>query len=95
MKRSNSAIYHPISMKFETLTDKNMLSLKNAKPEVSRHFRRWPTPPSLKSTQRSTSAIIHPILMKIGTQTRKNMLSPKSAKAEVSRHFPKWPTPPS
>jgi hypothetical protein len=92
---SNSAIYHPILMKFGTQTKKNILSPKNAKPEVSRQFPRWPTPPSLNYLELLYLAIYHPILMKLDTQTKKNVVNLKNAKPVVSRHNQSWPTPPS
>ena len=60
-------------MKFGTQTKKNMLSTRNAKPEVCRHFQNWLLPPSWKSLQCCKSAIYHPITKKFGTQTKKNM----------------------
>jgi hypothetical protein len=93
IKESLPANYSPISMKFGTQTKINMLGLKNAKPEVYRHFQRWP-PPSLKSVKCCESAIYRPILMKFGTQTKKNIQSSKNAKPVVCRHFQRWPPPP-
>ena len=68
-----------------------MLSPKIAKPEVCRHFTRWPTSPSWKSLKCYNSAVYHPILMKFGKQAKKNMQNPRNAKPEVCRHFPRWP----
>jgi hypothetical protein len=82
-------------MKIDSHTEKHMLSSKNAKAGLYRHFPRWPPPPSTKSFDSCKKGEYDPILMKFGTQTEKHMLSSKNAKAGVYRHFPRWLPPPS
>jgi hypothetical protein len=73
-------------MKFGTQTKENMLSPKNAKPGVCRHFSRW-LPSSRNLLDCSYLAIYHLILMKFGTQTRWTMLNQKTQNRKRSAIF--------
>jgi hypothetical protein len=80
--------------KFGTQPKKSMLNSKNTKPEVSRHFPRWPSPPFRKMLEFWYSAIYHAIWLKIATQPKKVMLNLKNTKPEVGCHISRWPPPP-
>jgi hypothetical protein len=82
-------------MKFGRDTEKHMLSFKNAKAGLSRHFPRWPPPITRKSFDSCKGGTYDPILMTFGEPIKKHMMSTKNAKAGVNRHFPRWPPPPS
>jgi hypothetical protein len=73
--------YHPILMKFDTQTKKNMLSSKVTKAEMIDRFQ-----DGRRHVGNSSACYkmgnYHPISMKIGTQTKKNILSSKVTKAE-------------
>jgi hypothetical protein len=75
--------YHPILMKFDTQTKKNMLSSKVTKAEVTDRFQDGRRRHVGNSSACYKIGNYHRTLMKIGTQTKQNMLSSKVIKAEA------------
>jgi uncharacterized protein with von Willebrand factor type A (vWA) domain len=77
------SIYHPISLKIGTQTNESMLSLKNAKAEVTYRFQNGRRRLVGISSACYEMGNYHPISMKIGTRTKKNMLTSKVTTAEA------------
>jgi hypothetical protein len=75
--------YHPILMKFDTQTKKNMLSSKVTKAEMIDRFQDGRRRHVGNSSACYKMGNYHRTLMKIGTQTKQNMLSSKVIKAEA------------
>jgi hypothetical protein len=73
--------YHPILMKFDTQTKKNMLSSKVTKAEMIDRFQDGRQVGNSSACYKMGN--YHRTLMKIGTQTKQNMLSSKVTKAEA------------
>jgi hypothetical protein len=75
--------YHPILMKFDTQTKKNMLSSKVTKAEMIDRFQDGRHRHVENSSACYKMGNYHWTLMKIGTQTKTDMLSSKVIKAEA------------
>jgi hypothetical protein len=74
---------HPILIKFDTKTNKRMLSSKVAKAEVTDRFQDGRSSHVGTSSACYKMGNYHRTLMKIGTQTQQNMLSAKVIEAEA------------
>jgi hypothetical protein len=79
--------YHPILMKFDTQTKKNMLSSKVTKAGMIDRFQDGRRRHVGNSSACYKMGNYHPISMKIDTQAKKNILSSKVTKAEVTDRF--------
>jgi hypothetical protein len=79
--------YHPILMKFDTQTKKNMLSSTVTKEGMIDRFQDGLRHPVGNSSACYKMGNYHPIAMKIGTQAKKNILSSKVTKAKVTDRF--------
>jgi tyrosyl-tRNA synthetase len=78
--------YHPILMKFDTQTKKNMLSSKVTIAEMIDRFQDGRRRHVGNSSACYKMGNYHPILMKIGTQTKQNrMIECKSHKSRSLR----------
>jgi hypothetical protein len=75
--------YHPISTKIGTQTQKNILSSKVTKAEVTDRFQDGRGRHVGKSSACYKVGNYHRTLMKIGTQTKQNRLSSKVIEAEA------------
>jgi hypothetical protein len=75
--------YHPISMKIGTLTEKNILSSKVTKAEVTDRSEDGRRRHVGNSTACYKMGNYHRTLMKIDTHTKTDMLSSKVTKAEA------------
>jgi hypothetical protein len=75
--------YHPVLIKFDIQTTKNMLSSKVTKAEMIDHFKHGCRRHVGNSSACCKMGNYHRILMKIGTQNKENILSSKIIKGEA------------